>query len=153
MLQLNADEYTVAARDLTQLGRIESIEGTPFDFRTPKKINATLSDLSHPQTQLAGGIDHNFVLRDGNMKTAATIEDRESGRRLAVRTNQPCMQVYTANTLSYTGKQEVQYSAHQGICFETQQYPDSLNHDRFPNSVLEPNDRFEFVTEYVFSVR
>lgn len=151
ILQINADEYTAAAEDLTQLGTIESVEGTPFDFRTPKKINESLSDLNHPQTQLAGGIDHNFVLRGGTMKTAATIEDPESGRKLAVRTNQSCMQVYTANTLNYGGKQGVRYSLHQGICFETQQYPDSLNHDRFPDSVLEPSDRFKFVTEYIFS--
>ena len=152
VLQIDADSFCPAAPDLTQLGRIEKVEGTPFDFRKAKPLDGTNSlDSNHPQIQLADGFDHNFVLNQNANRIAATVSDADTGRRLEVRTNQPCMQLYTSNTLAAAGKDQVHYSKHQGICLETQQFPDSLNCANYPDSVLRPNEQFHAVTEYQFT--
>lgn len=152
VLQIEADRYCPAAPDLTQLGLIEEVKGTPFDFRTPKPIGGPRGlDSKHPQIQLADGFDHNFVLSQNDGSAVATLLDRDSGRRLEVRTNQPCMQLYTSNTLTAAGKDQVHYAKHQGICLETQQFPDSLNCENYPDSVLRPNEHFQAVTEYQFT--
>ena len=152
VLQIEADQYCPAAPDLTQLGLIEEVKDTPFDFRTPKPIGGPRGlDSKHPQIRLAGGFDHNFVLSQNDGRAVATLLDRDSGRRLEVRTNQPCMQLYTSNTLTAAGKDQVHYAKHQGICLETQQFPDSLNFESYPDSVLRPNEHFQAVTEYQFT--
>ena len=151
-LQINSDQFTEAEPDLSQAGVIADVSDSPFDFRQPKLLGGESAlDSSHPQVKLAGGLDHNFVISGSGFREAAILSEPSSGRLMRVRTNQPCMQVYTANTLDAVGKNGVHYEQHQGICFETQAYPDSLNHSAFPDSILNPGEVFKFVTEYEFS--
>ena len=150
-VQINADAYTPAADDLSQLGLIATVKGTPFDFRTRKQLrDEDALGSAHSQVLIAGGFDHNFVLNDRLVRPVAEVQDESTGISMTVRTDQPCMQFYTANTLKASGKDGVEYSPHQGICLETQQYPDSLNHAAYPNSLLKPGDLFQATTEYVF---
>lgn len=151
-LKLHADAYLAVSPQLTQLGEIRFVQGTPFDFRTAKQL-ANAIHSSHPQIQLAGGLDHNFVIRGEGLRDAAELFDPVSRRYLKVRTNQPGMQVYTCNTLSAEGKERVSYDKYQGICLETQQFPDAPNHEHYPNSILRPGDVFEAVTEFSFDIR
>ncbi len=68
MLQLNADNYTPTDDTLIPTGKIESVEGTPLDFRKMKKIGARVEKLSDTG---ALGYDHNFVLKcQGRQRTA-----------------------------------------------------------------------------------
>jgi aldose 1-epimerase len=69
--------------------------GTPFDFRTAASIGARLS-LDDPQLSIAGGFDHNYVLRreaDG-LAHSATLRDPVSGRVLDIHTTEPGLQFY-----------------------------------------------------------
>lgn len=65
----------------------------------------------------------------------------KSGRQLEVFSNQPGCQIYTANHLLgdgegdttsersvLSGKHNGSYYKHAGICFESQDYPDAINH-------------------------
>jgi aldose 1-epimerase len=77
----------------------------------------------------------------------AVAED--SGIELKVYTTMPGVQVFTANHFSNkTGKKDALYQAHQGVCFETQFYPDTPNHPHFPSVTLEASEEFYSVTEY-----
>ncbi len=58
-LQLFADQYTVADADLLPTGEIASVEGTPLDFREPRRIG----DRILATYDFAGGYDHNYVVR------------------------------------------------------------------------------------------
>ena len=61
----------------------------------------------------------------------------------------PGIQIFTANHFAdKNGKDGVLYQAHQGICFETQFYPDTPNHTHFPSAILEAGEEFYSVTEY-----
>ena len=138
--------------DLTQLGRVEEVVNTPFDLRNRVPLKQRLHER-HPQIELAGGFDHTFALNDSGLREAANVYDPGSGRYCTVRTDQPGVQLYTCNTLDARGKNGVHYRAHQGLCLETQQFPDAPNHANYPNAILRPNEVWNAVTEYEFAVR
>lgn len=149
-LMLNADKYTVF--DATQIptGEIKSVEGTPLDFRKPTPIGARIA-------QVEGGYDHNFVLngKSGAMKLCARVRDPKSGRVMEIRTTEPGVQLYTANGLDgkITGVSGKAYPKYGAFCLETQHYPDSINHPKFPSVILRPGQTYHTVTVHKFSAK
>ena len=66
-------------------------------------------------------------------------------------TTQPGVQVYTANYLDRPdGKEGVHYLPHEGICLETQYFPDNINQPAFVSSLLPANKTTEYQTVYQF---
>ena len=155
-MQLEADAFTPVDDTLIPTGELRPVEGTPFDFRTPVAIGARIDD-PHPQLQVGGGYDHNFVVRGtpGELRLAARVYEPGSGRVLEVLATNPGVQVYTGNFLdgSIAGKSGRAYEKRGGFCLETQHFPDSPNQPTFPPVVLEPGDRYEQTTVFRFSVR
>jgi len=147
VLTLDADHYTPVDDTLIPTGELRAVAGTPLDFRTPEPIGARIRDV-------AGGYDHNFVLRlqDGSLAHCATVVEPESGRVMDVYTTEPGVQLYTGNFLDghHIGKGGVAYEQHYGFCLETQHYPDSPNQPAFPSTVLRPGDVYSQVTAYQF---
>ena len=61
------------------------------------------------------------------------------------------MQVYTANFVdNEPGKGGTVYQCRQGICFETQHYPDAINHPNFPSPVVRAGEVYKTTTEFKF---
>ena len=155
--QLDADGFTPVDENLIPTGEIRAVAGTPFDFRTPKRIGAEIRDGRDRQIFHARGYDHNFVLGDrqpGVPTRAARVVDPVSGRVLEVLTDQPGMQFYTANFLAGTrvGKSGRLYRQGDAFCLETQHFPDSPNQPSFPSTVLRPGETFRSTTIFRFSV-
>jgi len=75
------------------------------------------------------GIDHNFVVMDDGV--AGIISCPMTHRKVTVRTSAPGVQIYTANWLDIAVHDEQQrtYKPWQGICLETQHYPNSIMND------------------------
>lgn len=155
MVAINADRFTPVDSGLIPTGELKSVEGTPFDFRTPTAIGARIDETGDEQIKLGGGYDHNFVLNDGagNLRFAARAKEPVSGRIMEVFTDQPGLQFYTGNFLdgSVTGKGGIQYEKRFGFCMETQHFPDSPNKPEFPSVLLKPGETFETTTVYKFS--
>jgi aldose 1-epimerase len=148
-LQVNASSYTVKNEKNTPSGVIASIEHTPLDFSKPELIGKCIHELKEDK-----GYDHNFVLKNNHKEVsiAAHLFDLETGRSLKVLTNQPGLQVYTANWWDgkLIGSQNKKYKQHSAIALETQSFPDSPNHDHFPSSVLRPSMVYEKETIFLF---
>lgn len=155
MVAINADRFTPVDSGLIPTGELKSVEGTPFDFRTPTAIGARIDETGDEQIKLGGGYDHNFVLNGGagNLRFAARAKEPVSGRVMEVFTDQPGLQFYTGNFLdgSVTGKGGIQYEKRFGFCMETQHFPDSPNKPEFPSVLLKPGETFETTTVYKFS--
>ena len=154
MLTIHADQYTPVDKDLIPTGKLESVEGTNLDFRKATKIGKRIEELTDTPTM---GYDHNYVLRapeEGKaMRPAATLVDRESGRKLNITTTEPGIQFYTGNFLKgQVGKGGKTYAHRSALCLETQHFPDSINQPSFPNTVLKPGDKFVSQTVLSFSV-
>lgn len=153
-LQLMASKYTtIDPKQMTCMGEIADVKGTPMDFTLPKKVKLALVD-KHPQIRLVDGIDHNFVIDGGGkgVKLAARFHDPETNRTMEVYTDQPGIQIYTGNHFdgSDKGKLGVGMVKYAGFAFETQIFPNSPNIDKFPNAILRPGETYKHTCIYKF---
>jgi aldose 1-epimerase len=151
-LQLNADYFTPVDETLIPSGELRAVEGTPFDFRQIKPIGRDM-DLSDQQLGFGKGYDHNFVINDydGTLRYFGLLKDTVSGRQMRCYTTQPGVQVYTANYLERKdGKEGIQYQPNDGVCLETQFFPDSVNHPNFPQALLKAGEPICYQTVYAF---
>ena len=152
---INADAFTPVDETLIPTGEVRDVKDTPMDFTSATAIGARINS-EYEQVTIAGGYDHNFVLRGemSQMRTAATVHDPKSGRTMEVSTTQPGLQFYSGNFLDGTlvGKCGRAYVKHSACCFETQHFPDSPNHPGFPSTVLKPGEEYRQTTVFRFSV-
>lgn len=155
-VMLNADHYTPVDKALIPTGNMDSVAGTPMDFRTPRTVGQSIND-NFEQLHLARGYDHNWILNgpNGVMKTAAIVTDPSNGRTLTVSTTEPGVQFYTGNFLdgNAIGHGGTKYPFRGAFCLETQHYPDSPNHPGFPTTVLLPGKTMHSTTIFRFGVQ
>jgi aldose 1-epimerase len=131
------------------------VEGTPFDFRKSTEIGARI-DSDNDQLKKGHGYDHNWVLdNSGKLSEAAEAYEPSRGRVLQVLTDQPGIQFYSSNFLdgTITGKDGKVYNRRSALCLETQHFPDSPNHPKFPTTELKPGQKFHSTTIFRFSTR
>jgi aldose 1-epimerase len=154
-LEINADRYTPVDSTLIPTGQTPKVAGTPFDFRDFERIGDGLRS-DHEQIVFGRGYDHNFVLARGGKSgffTAARLRDADSGRQLSVLTTEPGIQFYSGNFLDgrLYGSSGRAYRQTDGLCLETQHYPDSPNKPQFPSTLLRPGQTYKTSTIYAFS--
>lgn len=161
ILQINADNYTPADEWYIPTGEVRSVEGTVFDFRTPKAIGTDFGKGDLELEAANGGYDHNWCLntKGDESQVAIILTDPRSGIKLEVYTNEPGIQCYTANFQdgSCTGKGGVVYQKNCAICLESQKYPDSPNKYTLPgwelcNPFISPEKPYHSFCKYQFSV-
>jgi aldose 1-epimerase len=154
--QVLARTYTpINARKLPT-GEIVPVAGTALDLRKPVRLGDRVS-ADDPQIKYANGFDHNFVVNGGGrgrLVPAVRVADAASGRTLVVRTTQPGVQLFTANSFNGTLKRPDGGGLEKGagLAIETQHFADSPNHPNFPSTVLRPGQRFEQTTEFRFGI-
>jgi aldose 1-epimerase len=151
VLQLNADRYTPVDDTLIPTGELKSVEGTPFDFRNPTAIGARSGNIPG-----IAGYDHNFVLNGeaGQLRKAGGVFDPISGRAMEIWTTEPGVQLYIAIGLDGSNKGiGGAYQKFGALCLETQHFPDSPNHPKFPSTVVSPGKDFHSETIYKFSAK
>ncbi|MCW3786796.1 aldose epimerase family protein [Plebeiibacterium sediminum] len=153
LLMINADAYTPVDAGLIPTGEIATVEGTPFDFRTPTAIGARVND-DNGQLKLGGGYDHNWVLNttEEEFTLAATLKDPVSGRTMDVLTTEPGIQFYGGNFISgeFDGKYGKKLNYRESLCLETQHFPDSPNQENFPSTLVQPGEEYHTTTIYKF---
>lgn len=159
VLVVDANSSTaVGDSTLIPTGEIVDIRGTAMDFTTPHTVGERINDPM-PQLHMGGGYDHNYILnKDQNgheMTFCASILEPVSGRFLECFTTEPAVQLYTGNFLkgNIIGKRGNAYNYRNGMCLETQHYPDSPHHPNFPNTLLKPCETLKSTTIYKFSVK
>ena len=149
-LWLNAERITANGPGCLPTGELRPVEGTPFDFRTEKEIGAEI-DADDEQLKLVGGYDVNYVLSG---KKAAVLYSGEAGIEMTVETDLPGVQLYTANCLfERPGKNGSVMRPREGVCLETQLFPNAMNCYGCPSPVLRAGKHLHSETVYAFSVR
>jgi aldose 1-epimerase len=156
-LTLHASRFTPTDATAIPTGELARVEGTPFDFREPHAIGDRITS-AHPQILLGKGYDHNFVLDGdrGTLRRAASLSCARSGRTLDVFTTEPGIQVYSGNFLPDTGvpgRGGRRFHYREGLCLETQTFPDAPNQPHFPSARLDPNRRHSSATAFQFGVK
>lgn len=155
-MKIYAKRYTPVNANLIPTGELAPVAGTPFDFLKSTVIGSRI-DADNEQLKLAHGYDQNWILDNDGKKVglAAEAYDPTSGRVVEVLTDQPGIQFYTGNFLdgTVTGTGGKVYKRRYAFCLETQHYPDSPNHPKFPTTELKPGETFRSVTIYRFAAR
>ena len=155
-IRLFADDYLPVDENLIPIGESEWVAGTAMDLREMAPIDRYFSEPNEQMQRASGGYDHCWILvRNPDLGGfAAKLVDSASGRKLCVYTTQPGLQFYTGNFLDGTlvGKHGVRYEKYDGLCLETQHFPDSPNQDRFPATELRPGATYRQSTTYCFGV-
>lgn len=150
-LWVDADAFTATDAELIPTGEIVPVEGTPMDFRVKKPVGRDINE-DYEALVLGGGYDHNWCLNNkGEFKKVIEISSELSGITMEVYTDLPGVQIYSGNFLvAEPGKSGVVYKKRAGICFETQCYPDAINHDNFPSPVFKAGEVYKTTTIYKF---
>ena len=151
LIWVDADAFTRADEESIPTGEITPVEGTPMDFRVKKEVGRDI-DADYEAVIFGKGYDHNWCLNNnGKFAKVAELNADISGITLEVYTDLPGVQIYTGNFLAEEpGKQGVVYKHRQGICFETQYYPDAINHDNFEGPVCKAGEVYKTTTVYKF---
>lgn len=146
-LWIDADFYTDVDELNIPTGEILSVRGTPLDFTGMRPIGG---DAPY-------SYDHNWCLRtpskspvDSVPNASAVLHDPVSGRALAVETDQPGIQFYSAAHFDgqAVGKSGANYGPNCAVALEPQIFPDSPNVRHFPEATLRPGERYRSMTRF-----
>ena len=129
------------------LAKIVEVEGITV---TDEDIEAEFEALT-----FGAGYDHNWAIDredNGEILKVADVYSPKSGRGMEVYTDQIAIQFYSGNFFdgSYDGKYGKPLSFRESVVFETQKYPDAVNHDNFPSVVLNPGEEYTHTCIYKF---
>lgn len=150
VLQINSGFYTPNDTEGMPTGEVLAVGGTPFDFRVPKPIGQDI-DADFEQIQMYGGFDHNFAIAGRGYRMAARAQALDTGITMEVYTNQPAMQLYTANALPEGVKKgDKEYKIHDAFCLETQVFPNAMSFSHYPAPILRKGHTYKHITEYKF---
>ncbi|MBR3767435.1 MAG: galactose mutarotase [Clostridia bacterium] len=153
-LMIDADRITEVDENSIPTGNNIEVEGTAFDFRSPRIIGKDIDD-DNIQLQYTGGYDHNFCINnwDGKLRNIAEAVGDLSGIKMNVYTTLPGVQFYAGNFLKgIKGKDGVPMEKRSGFCLETQYYPDTPHNPDFPSCFYKSTEKYVSETVYQFSV-
>ena len=178
VLQASASRYVPLAADVCPVGTLEPVDGTPFDFRTPRRVGDAVAQ-PHEQLARAGGLDHYLVLDETapgptpqapasaitppGLRWAARLADPASGRAMEVWTTAPGVQVYAGHGLKADPLRDSGRCARSapgtpwlwqpgdGICLEPMDYPDAPNHPAFGARWWQPGEVVRGAIVYRFA--
>lgn len=156
VLMLDSDFITPTDDTLIPHGGFRAVEGTPFDFRTPKEIGKDIS-AGDEDLRKGNGYDHCFLLKNGCGKYAeyGRAESPETGIVMRCFTDMPAVQFYAGNGLDQKGK-TIRYGAHAGYCLETQAIPNNVNVAEYAekgSSLFDAGKVYSFTAAYRFEVK
>jgi len=152
-LKLNAEGYTPVDEYSIPYGTVEGVEGTPFDFRSFKRIGQE-AEAENEQLAHTGGYDHNFALDGSGFRTVAEAYSDKTGILMTVTTDQPGVQFYAGNFIrDVAGKGGKIYHNHDGFCLETQHFPNAVNVLAFESPRLDAGERYSTSTCYAFGLK
>ncbi len=154
-LQIEADARCVSNEDALFIGAILPVRDTVYDFRKPTLLKDRLLSGDPALEISGGGIDNYFVSKaksDGLYYNSA-IYCADNGISLECYTDQVGVLFYSGTFLEAVGKQGVKYGRFDGMCLETQGYPDSPNIPYVPSAVLRAGEKYYSKTIYKASVK
>ena len=151
-LQLDAPFYSPGDTACMPTGELKSVAGSPFDYRTAKRIGDGIqSDCE--QIKQYGGYDHNYALQGQGYRKVGTVTEPTSGRVMEVATNLPAIQFYSGNGIAKDcpGKDGAVYQPHSGLCLETQFFPNAVQFPWLMSPIFRAGEEYVTTTSYRFS--
>jgi aldose 1-epimerase len=156
VLAIPAEHFLPTDATAIPTGEFAPVDGTPFDFRTPRVIGERVRDTAHEQIRIGHGYDHNWVIarsRSPQPRLLARLAHPASGRVLGVLSTEPGVQFYSGNFLdgSAVGKVGQAYRMGDGVALEPQMFPDTPNQPQFGSLRLDPGAEYCHRIVFAFS--
>ena len=134
-LWIDAAHYLPGTSDYYPTGEVAAVDGTPMDFRTPRRI-----DVDAPP------FDNNFCLSDGPRPLRDVLRlTGQSGVGMTLATDQAGVQVYDGRDAVRPGHQP-----YEGLAIEAQSWPDAPTHSHFPSIRVTPKQPYHQTTQFRF---
>jgi len=146
-LFIDSDQTLEMGSNLIPTGSLLPTKNTPYDFTKYPKLK---------NLESIGGLDTIFWLNESSMeRPKVRYLSKSSGLEMKVYSDQPSIVVFAPPKLVFEGtpkNNSVDYSKYPAICFEAQWYPDSINHDNFPNCLLKKGHTYTQRTKFSFDI-
>lgn len=144
---------SLQAKSLYGLSESGCTENKRFDasdlgYKESVQIDEILK-TSHPQLELAKGIDHYFIKQDPSIEHFATLSVEDLS--LVVESTHPGAHIYSGNYLESSDDLKADFlQENGGICFETHHVPNSINFDLSLAPILKAHTQQTSKTLYRF---
>ena len=147
-LKINSEKYLEVNNKLIPTGKLKLVKDSLYDFRKFKNIGKKISAIKErspkkiSNTINQSGYDLTYCIKRNKKNYVATLKNQKNKLTLDFFSNLPGVQLYTSQSLRYKKK----LFPYQGICLETQFYPDAPNKKKFPKTLIKPNKNDKFFT-------
>jgi aldose 1-epimerase len=143
-LKLNSNKYLQINKDLIPTGKIKNVKNSIYDFLKFKNIGKKLNFFKNKKIdQKHKGFDTTYIVKKNSRNFVGSLKNNNSNVQVDFFSNLPGVQLYSAQNLSYKKK----LFPYQGICLETQYFPDTPNKKNFPSTLIKANKRYTCFTK------
>ncbi len=140
-LKLNSSKYLQVNKNLLPTGKINNVKKTIYDFFNFENIGNKLEYFKNKKK--TKGFDTTFVIKKNTRNLVGTLKNSTTNIKVDFFSNLPGVQFYSAHNLNYKKK----LFPFQGICLETQYFPDAPNKKNFPSTLIKPNKKYTCFTK------
>lgn len=130
---------------------------SPFDFRTPSALSRQVKSFASDwQLHNANGYNNGFILNN-TFDTAAVLYDPESGRKMTLSTDAPCIVLYSGGYLAggpaiLNGPDSISPQNDCAIALEAQDFPNAPNSPLFDCQYVQPGELWQQNIQWEFEV-
>ena len=149
-LKINANQYLDVNNYLIPTSKIKSVNNSINDFRKYSnignkiKLNSIKKIKKISKTINQSGFDLTYVKNKKPGNFIASLKNKESKIKIDLYTDLPGVQLYTGQSLKYKKK----LFPYQGVCLETQFFPESPNINKFPSTLIKPKKIYKYFTKF-----
>mgnify|MGYP001200122714 CR=1 FL=1 len=141
-LKINANYYLPVNKNNIPFGYKKSVKSTRFDFTSSHNIGLKTFEGKK-------SYDINFITGTGKLHSVATLINKNEKIKIILKSNQPGLQFYTGHKLNRKKNPKL-FFPYQGVCLETQYFPNTPNEKSFPSTLVLPNKKYVKLTYYQF---
>ena len=84
-----------------------------------------------------------WIEKKNSKNYLASLKNKKTNIQLDFYSNLPGLQLYTSQGLRYKNK----LAPYQGVCLETQHYPDAPNNKNFPSTLIKTKKLYKYFTK------
>ena len=143
-LRLNSNKYLQIDKDLIPTGKTKSVKNSIYDFLKFQNLGKKLNFFKNKKIDLKHkGFDTTYIVKKNSRNFVGSLKNNNSNVQVDFFSNLPGVQLYSAQNLNYKKK----LFPYQGICLETQYFPDTPNKKNFPSTLIKANKRYTCFTK------
>ena len=143
-LKLNSNKYLQINKDLIPTGKTKSIKNSIYDFLKFQNLGKKLKFFKNKRIDIKyKGFDTTYIVKKNSRNFVGSLKNNNSNVQVDFFSNLPGVQLYSAQNLNYKKK----LFPYQGLCLETQYFPDTPNKKNFPSTLIKANKRYTCFTK------